>query len=115
MAVIQEYDFLLELGADGIKSYTDVDALFNNIREWLLTPQGSVASFPSWGHTFNRFHFHPQGSALNVLVESQIVQKMPRDVYGLTIRGISVDFKDVDLFYVRIDCGVGVFEDVVRL
>lgn len=114
-ATIQELDFLLELASDGIKSHVDFEALANNMSEWFLTPVGSVASFPSWGNTLNKFRFYPQSSALAVMVESEIVRKMPVDVYGLVIRAISVVFLEIDLCNVRINCGIGTFEEVVRL
>ena len=114
-ATIQELDFLLDIASDGIKSYVDFEALANNMHEWFLTPQGSIASFPSWGNMLSKFHFHPQGTALSVMVESEIVRKMPVDVYGLVIRAISVVFLEIDLCNIKIDCGIGVFEDVVRL
>lgn len=113
---IEEYDYLLSLDPlSGITAFQDGKALESRIREWLDTPEGSVADMPWWGNQLARLKFEPQGATCQVIAETLILTKLPFDVNNLRISGIRVENLEADMIRVIIDCQTGQFALEARL
>lgn len=84
-----------------VKRFTDADAMDERIKDWLETPEGTVAHNPSWGHNLERFKFDPLSKDLDVLIEMAIVQKLPLDVDDIVLKGVNVEVMEID--FCRID------------
>ena len=113
--MLEEYDFLMEMDESGIIRYQNGQGISERIREWLATPEGTVADKPSWGNRLSALKFEPMGPDLNVLAEMMIAEKLPRDVRDISIKGILLEFSEIDLMYVYIDFGMGTFTEEVDL
>lgn len=89
---------------EDIEKQTDGEALSERIREWLATPVGSVANYPSWGNELFRFKFDPlsKGNDLDVLIEMAIARKLPVDIDDLILLGVDVQVNDIDLCTITI-------------
>lgn len=113
---IEEIDRLIGLNpSTEVKKYDDDDALQERIREWLETPQGTLADLPAWGHNLSAMKHEPQGVNLEVMVEMSITRKMPQDIDNLVISGVRVEFEEIDLCKVSINHRLGAFEDRIGL
>ena len=80
-----------------IEVYYNETGLSDRVYEWLETPMGTVANDPAWGNNLAPFKFDPQSLHLAVLIELAITSKLPRDVKGLKMIGVNVDFIEIDL------------------
>ena len=75
------------------------------IREWLATPEGTVAHDPSWGHNLLPFKHDPmgtQGTTLEVLITMALARKMPLDIEDLRLVAVQVEVLDIDLCRVSV-------------
>jgi len=115
MAEIEEYSFLMDIDESGLERMSDQQAMEERIREWLATPEGTVADKPGWGHRLSRLKFEPSGPDTNVMAEMLIAEKLSLDIKDMVLKGVLVDFKEIDLMYVVIDFGFGAFEGDVKL
>lgn len=93
------------------------NALSERIQEWLATPEGTVANYPSWGHNLSQFKHDPLavGGDLEVLIEMALSRKMPIDIEGLRLVGVRVDVDDIDLCRVTIVHQYGVENQQIQL
>ena len=80
---------------EDLARYQNGQAMSERIREWLATPEGSVAHDPSWGHRLDAFKFSPlsKGNGLETLIELSITR---------TILAVKVDVLDIDMFLLTI-------------
>lgn len=115
MPQLEEYSFLIELDQSGVTQIPDAAAIGERIREWIATPEGSVSDLPGWGNQLARLKFEPTGIDRNVLAEMLITEKLPIDVKDMVLRGVLVEFKDIDIMYLYIDYGIGTFEGDAQL
>lgn len=103
MAEIFDADRMMQTGTDAdVERFCDGDALSERIREWLETPQGTLADLPSWGHNLTAFKHEPQGHSLEVAIELAIVTKLEQDIEDLDVTGVLVEYLDIDLFRLTI-------------
>lgn len=103
MATIYEGSHLVETGiSHEVDRSVDGDALSERIREWMETPEGTIADIPDWGHNITGFKHDPQGVDLEVAIEMSIARKMARDIKNLILLGILVEYLDIDLFKIVI-------------
>jgi hypothetical protein len=85
-----------------VERFEDGDAINERIIEWLETPEGTVADIPSWGHNLLGFKHDPQGKQLEILMEMSIAQKLTKDIRDINLRGIRIEYLDIDMFLVMI-------------
>lgn len=96
--ILIEADHMMASGSETeIEVYYNEPGLADRIYEWLETPMGTVANDPAWGNNLAPFKFDPQSQHLEVLMEMAIASKLPRDVRGLKMVGVAVDFLEIDL------------------
>lgn len=107
MARIEELDHLFKIGDGGIVHYEDNAALNDRLQEWLETPEGTVADLPAWGNRLAYMKHEPPGVHLNIMAEMDIIEKMPRDIDNLSVSGILVEFKEIDLLWIGINFSLG--------
>lgn len=88
--------------ASDIARFHEGAAMSERIQEWLATPEGSVAHYPSWGHNLSRFKHDPvsKGNHLEVQIEMAISRKMPQDIDDLRLVSVKVEVLDIDLISV---------------
>ena len=100
-----------------VKSYEEAEAMQERIREWLATPEGTVAHNPSWGHTLRRFKHDPLaiGNGLDILITMELVRKMPIDIDDLRLVAVNVDVLDIDLCKLTIVHQYGVQQETIQL
>lgn len=115
MTVFSEFEFLFDINAEGIKQVSSVDGMNNRIKDWLYTPEGTVADNPSWGSPLRGVQFEPHSPYLEIEIQMAIVQKIRRDVRDLTVRAVSVSFPNIDMAHIIIYHDLGVFEDDISL
>ncbi len=108
MTIIEELD-------QGIKTHTDAEAAWENIKHWLRCPLGGLCDWPEYGNTLDQLKFRPDGPNLAVLVEMSILQKMPRDIEGLRVVSLKVEWPDIDVLRLGIDFGFGFYQDDVKI
>lgn len=108
---------LLSAPESDIKRFDDGEAMAERIREWLDTPEGTMAHHPSWGHNLSQFKHDPlcAGGNLEVLIEMAIARKLPVDVQGLILKGVNVVVKEIDLCRVEILHQFGAQSEEVNL
>jgi len=99
---MKELDYLLTSGNTGIIELEGVDAVTNNIREWLNTPMGTVADRPAWGNNLKQFQFIPHSSDLEVAIAMHLSVKLPSDVVGAVISAVDIKFDSMDLMMVTV-------------
>jgi hypothetical protein len=85
-----------------VERFEDGQALSERIREWLETPQGTVADLPGWGHHLTGFKHDPQSTHLAVAIEMSIARKLAQDIKDLILLGVGVEFIEIDLFKIII-------------
>lgn len=80
------------------------NAMSERIQEWLATPEGTVANYPSWGHNLSRFKHDPASptSGLEVAIEMALARKMPLDIDDLKLIAVNVTLKEIDLVHVTV-------------
>ena len=49
------------------------------------------------------------------MAEMLVAEKLASDIKNMVLKGVLVEFKEVDLMYIIIDFGIGVFEGDVAL
>ena len=114
--VIEELQHLITLNPDtGVERLAAGKAMDDRIKEWLETPEGTIADLPAWGSNLMKYKHEPTTATLEVLIETSIITKMPKDIHNLVIRGISVKPMALDLFYVTIAHSIGTYDGEVRL
>lgn len=101
--------------ATELKKFSDGESVEERIREWLETPQGTLADLPAWGHNLGMFKHEPQGVDLEVMAEMAIMIKMPLDIEDLVITGVSVEFESIDLCRITIHHRLGIYEETISL
>lgn len=87
-----------------VARFTDGDAMGERIREWLDTPEGTMAHHPSWGHNLTPFKHDPlsKNGNLDVLIEMAIAVKLPLDIEDIVLKGVNVVVMDIDLCRIEI-------------
>ncbi len=85
-----------------VEKHADKEALANRIQEWLLTPVGTIADKPHWGHNLGVFKFEPESPDLAIAIEMALTEKLPRDVDDIVLRGVGVEVREIDLFVITI-------------
>lgn len=114
MSSITEFDYRFSLAADtGVKTHYDGNAANNNIREWLATPMGTVADWPTWGNELYKYQHEPTSVNLAVAIEMHIAKKLPQDVKGIKIKNILIEFNEFDAIVIFINHQYGNFLDTV--
>lgn len=100
----KEIHHLLTMGIDGVVEFDDSQAVLARVLEWLDTPIGQVWGAPHWGHNLTQYKHDPINVNTAVAIESSIVSKLPVDVSGVSINGISVTpaNNDIDTFLIKI-------------
>lgn len=89
-------------GAQEIEAFSDSDALEERIRDWLETPQGSVADQPEWGNTLSLYRHAPINNDLLISMEMDILTRLPADVDGVNIQGIRIQEEEIDTVRISI-------------
>lgn len=113
---IEEFDHLIELSDSGIATHQDSAAMSQRIREWLATPEGSMADLPWWGNRLFGLKHEPIGVGLQVMAEMAIVEKLPVDVRDLIVSGVRVEpTTEIDRIVVAISFNGGSFQGDVAL
>lgn len=81
-----------------IERHSEADAMSERIREWLATPEGSVAHDPSWGHNLSQFKHDPltTNHGFETLVIMAISRKIPLDIDNLRLISVSVKITGID-------------------
>lgn len=103
MPTIYEGSHLIATGINhDVDRFADGEALGERIKEWVETPEGTIADIPDWGHNLLGFKHDPQGVDLEVAIEMSIARKMARDIRDLVLLGISVEYLEIDLFKIVI-------------
>lgn len=115
MARIEELDHLLQTGDAGIVHHEDNAALNDRLQEWLETPEGTVVDLPGWGNRLAYMKHEPPGNHLNIMAEMDIIEKLPRDINNLSVSGILVEFREIDLLWIGINFSLGNFTGEVKL
>lgn len=98
-----------------VERFEDGEALSERIREWLETPEGTLADLPHWGNNLLGFKHDPQGQNLEVGIEMAIARKMAKDIDDLVILGVGVEYLGIDFFQVIIRHQLGGTVEVLRL
>ena len=90
--------------ASDVEKFQDAEAMAERIREWLDTPEGTMAHHPSWGHNLLQFKHDPlsEYGNLDVLIEMEIAVKLPIDIEDIILVGVDVKILDIDLCRVDI-------------
>lgn len=105
-----EIDYLMSLDESGVILYDDeADAMANNIKEWMDTPQGHVYGNPEWGNNFNAYKHEPHNETTAVGIESMILVSLPRDVPNVKIYAIwcEPDALELDKYNIEIISNAG--------
>lgn len=113
--MLDELEYRLALDQSGIRQLTGVEGLNNRIREWLATPEGTMADKPRWGHNLRAFQFDPPSDLLAIEIELSVVRKIRQDVADVTIRRIGVEINEIDLITLTIYHAMGVFQEQTPL
>ena len=113
--MIDELEHQLSLAQSGIQQMNGTDGMNNRIREWLATPEGTMAEKPRWGHNLRGYQFDPPGPMMAIEIEMSLVRKIRQDVRDLTIRGISVEVTEIDMINLFIIHDNGIFKDEIPL
>lgn len=108
-----ELDYLLALDSRGIKEYTGAEALNNNIKDWLANPMHSIADNPAWGHNLTPYQFAPHGADTEAMIEMAILNKLPKDVKGLSVSAVRVSWPDIGGCYVQITHQLGYTQQLI--
>lgn len=87
-----------------IERFFHGDAASECLREWLDTPEGTMAHHPSWGHNLGALKHDPlsKNSGIDVVAELAITRKLPIDIPEIILKSIRVDIPDFDLLLIRI-------------
>nr|WP_192963656.1 hypothetical protein [Vibrio vulnificus] len=109
---MEELNHLLRVDSAGLAVSYDGKA---HIEEWFDNPEHTIADNPAWGHNLAPFQFCAQTENDAVMIEMAIVEKLPRDVQGVVIKGIRVTFPDIDLCRIVISHQYGVFTNNIPL
>ena len=117
MSVFQEYNWLLEgTPSADISIYAGAEAMGQRILEWLGTPENTHVDLMGWGNNLGNLKHHPIGDELKVMAEMTLFRDLRRDIQDLDLRGICIDFVDVDTMQIDLMFGSGVlFSAVVSL
>lgn len=101
-----------------VERFSEAEAMDERIREWLETPEGTMAHHPSWGHNLEPFKFDPlsKNNGLDILIEMAIVRKLPRDVKDISLSGVNVEVVDIDLcrIYILHQFGISTLQTSLR-
>lgn len=88
--------------SDIARSYEGA-AMSERIQEWLATPEGTVANYPSWGHNLSGFKHDPaNANALEVQIEMALARKMPQDIDDLRLLSVEAKVQDIDLVTITV-------------
>lgn len=92
-----------------VARYCNEYGMAERIREWLETPEGTMAHHPSWGHNLIPFKHDPlsKDNGIDVLIEMAIARKLPLDIRDIRILGVDVQVTEFDMFnlYIRHQLG----------
>ena len=115
--MIEAQRMLKSSPGDDVERFYDAGAMEERIREWLDTPEGTMAHYPSWGHNLTTFKHDPlsKGNDLDVLMEMAIARKLPIDVEDLILKGVNVVVLDIDLCRIEILHQFGFQTEEIRL
>lgn len=113
--MLDELEYRFDLGQSGIKQLSGAEGLNNRIREWLSTPEGTMADKPRWGHPLRPFQFDPPSPMLAIELELTLVRKIRADVADVTIRGIGVSISEMDRIDLTIIHDLGIFKQELKL
>lgn len=116
MAKINEADRNLHSAPDrDVARLHNEDGIAERIREWLETPEGSMAHHPAWGHNLAPFKHDPTARNLDVQIEMALTRKLPLDVKDVVILGVRVILPDIDLCTIHIRHQFGDYVNQVNL
>jgi len=115
--MIEAQRMLKSSPGDDVERFSDGDAMSERIREWLDTPEGTMAHYQAWGHNLTPFRHDPlsKGGDLDVLMEMAIARKLPIDVEGIILQGVNVVVMDIDLCRIEILHQFGFQAEEIRL
>lgn len=113
--MLDELEYQLALAQNGIKQMSGQEGMNNRIREWLATPEGTMADKPRWGHNLRGYQFDPPGPILAIEMELSVVRKLRQDVADVTVRGIALEIDDIDRINLVIIHDYGVFNEQIPL
>ncbi len=102
MSILIEVDHRLATTPQGIVTHSDIRAVTNNIEEWFDTPSGSLCGKPSWGNNLAQFKHEPTDDNTEVGIQMAILNKLPREVRGAEIMAIRVEYKEFDIFIIKL-------------
>lgn len=102
MAELKEYAHLLTTNPSGLDEFSHGDAMSQRIKEWFAHPVGSIADKPSWGHPFNSVKFEPGNPNLDAMIEIVTTFKLPKDVKGVVIHSIHIEYASIDEVHITI-------------
>ena len=111
-----EIDYLMRLDESGVIRHDGVNAEFNDVNEWLDTPEGSIYGKANWGHQLERYKHEPTLSPSTArLIEFSIIRKLPQDMPNIVIQSIFCEPhpKEVDRYQIRIGLPSGELTGVV--
>jgi len=100
-----------------VERFSDSEAMDERIKDWLETPEGTIAHNPSWGHNLAPFKFDPlsKNNGLDVMIEMAIAYKLPLDVNDIILIGVNVEVIDIDLCKIEILHQLGLTSLKVKL
>ena len=114
MSVFQEYDWLMQgTPSADISVHNGANAIGQRILEWLGTPENTHVDLMGWGNNLGNLKHHPIGDELKVMAEMTLFRDLRRDIKDLDLRGISIDFLDVDTVQINLMFGNGEFFSTV--
>lgn len=113
--MLDELEYRLAVGQGGIVQLAGLDGMNNRIREWLATPEGTMADKPRWGHNLRQFQFDPPGPIMAIEMELSVVRKIRQDVADVTVRAIGITIDDIDLINLTIIHDMGIFREQIPL
>lgn len=104
MEILEAQRMLKSSPESDVERFASADAMAERIREWLDTPEGTMAHYPSWGHNLTPYKHDPlsKGGGLDVMIEMSIAQKLPIDIEDIVLKGVNVIVMDIDLFRLEI-------------
>jgi phage baseplate assembly protein W len=110
-----ELDYLINLDPTvGVVWLEGYDAMNNRIREWLATPEGTIADLPAWGHNLIQFRHDPLDRMIETKMRVAIFQKLPIDIPDLDIHDVNIEAASVDRANIWISHGFGVFRGQIE-
>lgn len=112
---MKELNHLLNVDSGGLEIAAEGKAMTNNINEWFANAEHTIADNPAWGHNLAPYQFIAQTEDDAVMMEMSILEKLPVDVRGLSIKAIRVTFPSIDGFLIEIQHQYSVYKQLQPL